>query len=54
MSKFISASYMRGRDNHNKMPGGCIVMHLVSIEMLVNVCVGMVRLVILLDVLRSK
>jgi hypothetical protein len=51
---FPSAPYRRGRDNHTKMLVGCIGMHLVSINMLVHFCVGMVTLVTRLCVLRPK
>jgi hypothetical protein len=54
MSKLIIGTYRRGRDNHTKMPVGRIGMHLVSIEMLVHFCVGMVTLAIRLGVLRPK
>jgi hypothetical protein len=54
MSKLISAPYRRGRDNRTKMLVGCIKIHLVSINMLVHLCVGMFKLVISLFVLRSK
>jgi hypothetical protein len=54
MSKLISAPYRRGRDNHTKMLVGCIKMHLVSINMMVQLCVGMFTLVTSLFVLRSK
>jgi hypothetical protein len=54
MSKLISALYRRGRDTHTKMLVGCIKMQLVSINMLVHLCVGMLTLVTSLFALRSK
>jgi hypothetical protein len=54
MSKLINAPYRGGQDNCTKMPVGCIGLHLVIIKMLVHLCVGMVTLVTLLGVMRSK
>jgi hypothetical protein len=54
MSKLISALYRKCLDTHTKMRVGYIKMQLVSINILVHLCVGMLALVTSLFVLISK
>jgi hypothetical protein len=54
MSKLTSAPYRRGQENLTKMLVGCIKLYLVSINILVHLCVGMLTLVTSLSILRYK
>jgi hypothetical protein len=54
MYKLIIALYRRGSDTRTKILVGCIKMQLVSIQIMVHLCVGILTLVTLLVVLMSK